>query len=119
MLDQDHLDVTRGVLDGQWLVVEHVRIQRQSRRDVGQQLLGQRRAQRHYHSTFDLLFEGERVDGPPDVVRGDVVENVDRPGNGVDLDFGGVRREGYALERLILSEDRPAQDWRTGELHDV
>ena len=55
---------SRGVLDAQRLVVEHVRVQRQARRLVGQQLLGQRCAERHDHAAFDLLLERERVDAP-------------------------------------------------------
>ena len=74
-----------------------------------QHLLGERGAQRHDHAAFDLLLERERVERPPDIVRGHVVGHLDRARDGVDLDLGGVGGPGGALPLLILDVDRTAR----------
>src|SRR5438067_2842350 len=117
VLDQDHSDVPGCVLDAQGLVVQHVGVQRQTGRRVRQQLLGQRGAQRHDHAAFDLLFERKRVDRAANVVRRNVLQDVDGSGDRIHFDLSGVSRPRGALPGWILRVDRPPEDRPARELN--
>src|SRR6266508_5515383 len=96
LLDDHRVD-GGDVLDAQRAVVEEVRVQRQAGGLVDEQLLGEDRPERHDDAALDLLADRERVDGPPDVVGGDVPEDLDAAGERVDLDLGRVGGPGGLL----------------------
>src|SRR5207253_2362869 len=68
----------------------------------GEDLLGQRVAQAIDEAALDLALAVQRVERPPDVLRGVVAVNADQAGVWIDRNLRHVHREARRVNRLGL-----------------